>query len=141
MKNPEDATPISNIRWHSQPITSIQFQPREECMLAVSSDDNKLSMWDFSVEPDENAPLNEEIPPQLMFLHQGQDVTGHIKELRFHPHYDSMILTTAEDSYNVFRPNFAPEEQPEESDEDDEIEREMAIAKTIQGIIDKRAEE
>ena len=41
-----------------------------------------------------------------MFQHQGQ---RHIKELRFHPLFDSMLATTAEDSYNVFKPNFDPE--------------------------------
>ena len=43
-----------------------------------------------------------------MFLHQGQN---NIKELRFHPYYREMLLTTAEDSYNVFRPNLEPDEE------------------------------
>jgi ribosome assembly protein RRB1 len=43
-----------------------------------------------------------------MFLHQGQT---NIKELRFHPVYREMLLTTAEDSYNIFRPNLEPEEE------------------------------
>lgn len=42
-----------------------------------------------------------------MFLHQGQN---NMKELRFHPYYREMIITTAEDSYNIFRPNLEPEE-------------------------------
>lgn len=46
-----------------------------------------------------------------MFLHQGQ---SNIKELRFHPYYKEMILTTAEDSYNIFRPNLEPDEEDEE---------------------------
>jgi len=33
-----------------------------------------------------------------------------MKELRFHPYYQEMIITTAEDSYNIFRPNLDPEE-------------------------------
>ena len=81
-------------------------------MLAVASADNKLTIWDFSVEVDEAAGADEDIPPQLMFLHQGQN---NIKELRFHPVYREMILTTAEDSYNIFRPNLEP---PEDEDEE-----------------------
>lgn len=78
-------------------------------MLAVASADNKLTLWDFSVEVDESAQsTDEDIPPQLMFLHQGQT---NMKELRFHPYYKEMILTTAEDSYNIFRPNLDPEEE------------------------------
>ena len=47
-------------------------------MLAVTSADNKMTLWDFSVEVDENwdqqalnEELNMEIPPQMMFLHMG----------------------------------------------------------------------
>jgi len=105
---------ITRIRWHTQAITSLQFEPGEDSVLAVASADNKLTIWDFSVEVDEESATAQiddlEIPPQLMFLHQGQT---NIKELRFHPLYREMLLTTAEDSYNVFRPNLEPEEEDE----------------------------
>jgi ribosome assembly protein RRB1 len=82
-------------------------------VLAVSSADNKLTLWDFSVEVDESqANIYDDIPPQLMFLHQGQN---NMKELRFHPYFKEMIVTTAEDSYNIFRPNLDPvDEDPVE---------------------------
>ena len=47
-------------------------------MLAVASADNKLTLWDFSVEADEqemaaakkqSEELGLDIPPQLLFLH------------------------------------------------------------------------
>lgn len=41
-----------------------------------------------------------------MFLHQGQE---NMKELRFHPQYRTLLITTAEDSFNVFRPNLDPD--------------------------------
>jgi ribosome assembly protein RRB1 len=109
---------ITNIKWHSGQITSLQFQPREESVLAVASSDNRLTIWDFGVEKDEEAKQQSEdkdIPQQLMFLHQGQD---DIKELRFHPYYDCMIASTANDGLNLFRPNFSP--VPEDSDSEDE---------------------
>lgn len=109
--------PITDINWHQAPITSIQFQPREECVLAVSSDDGKLSLWDFSVESDQQ-DTSPEFPPQLMFLHSGQ---SHIKELRFHPQFDSVIFTTAEDSFNVLKPNLDPEVENESDDEEKEM--------------------
>lgn len=94
----------------------MQFEPGEESVLAVCSADNKLTLWDFSVEVDEsqNNP-DDDIPPQLMFLHQGQN---NMKELRFHPYYREMILTTAEDSYNIFRPNLEPEDEDFEHEND-----------------------
>lgn len=91
-------------------------------MLAVTSADNKMSLWDFSVEVDEadqalqaNEELGMQIPPQMMFLHQGQ---RNIKELRFHPQYSCLMATTAEDSFNVFRPNLEPVASSEEEEED-----------------------
>ena len=52
-----------------------------------------------------------EIPPQLLFLHQGQQ---NMKELRFHPQYRTLMITTAEDSFNVFRPNLDPDYSEED---------------------------
>jgi len=66
---------ITKIKWHTQPITSIGFEPREESVLAVSSADNKLTLWDFSVDVDDQENIDQavangmDIPPQLMFLH------------------------------------------------------------------------
>mmetsp|Transcript_29378 Transcript_29378/g.44365 ORF Transcript_29378/g.44365 Transcript_29378/m.44365 type:complete len:198 (+) Transcript_29378:1336-1929(+) len=114
---------ITRIKWHTKPITSIQFEPREESVLAVASDDNKLTLWDFSVEVDEQELKQQreesglEIPPQLMFMHQGQNL---IKELRFHPQYRSTIFTTAMDSFNIFRPNLDPSYEPKEESKMDE---------------------
>jgi ribosome assembly protein RRB1 len=104
---------ITRIRWHTSAITSLQFEPREDSVLAVCSEDNKLTLWDFSVEADESEQVTDEdieIPPQLMFLHQGQN---EMKELRFHPQYRTLLFTTAADSFNIFRPNLEPEEEEE----------------------------
>lgn len=51
-----------------------------------------------------------------MFLHQGQK---NMKELRFHPQYRSLILTTAEDSFNIFRPNLDPDYGENEENEEE----------------------
>lgn len=32
-----------------------------------------------------------------------------MKELRFHPQFRSLLLTTSEDSFNIFRPNLDPD--------------------------------
>lgn len=106
---------ITRIRWHTKPITSIEFEPREESVLAVASADNKLTLWDFSVEIDEQELQQQkkdmvsngmDIPPQLMFLHQGQK---NIKEIKFHPQFRTLLFSTSEDAFNVFRPNLDPD--------------------------------
>ena len=53
-----------------------------------------------------------------MFLHQGQQ---NMKELRFHPYYREMLVTTAEDSFNIFRPNLDPEEDELAADASDNL--------------------
>lgn len=99
--------PITYIDWHEGPITSIQWQPDDQWTLAVSSDDNRLSIWDFSVEDGDNAQQNmdqenqEQIPEQIIFLHQGQD---NIKELRWSPNKQNTMLTTALNGFNIFQP-------------------------------------
>jgi ribosome assembly protein RRB1 len=35
--------------WHSEPSTSIKFQPNEESVIAVASEDNRLTIWDMSM--------------------------------------------------------------------------------------------
>jgi hypothetical protein len=34
-----------------------------------------------------------------------------MKEARFHPQYKTLLISTASDSFNVFRPNFDPEDE------------------------------
>jgi ribosome assembly protein RRB1 len=49
---------ITRIKWHTSAITSIAFEPREESVLAVASADNKLTLWDFSIDNEEDQILD-----------------------------------------------------------------------------------
>ena len=117
-----DETPISEIKWHTGPINSIIWDPFDESQLAVCSEDNRLSVWDFSVEPDEKKLFdnyNHEIPQQLVFLHQGQI---NLKDVKFHPVFKNMLISSAENGLNLFRPNFIDEAS--EDDEDEKMDEE-----------------
>ena len=101
--------PLANFNFHRGAITSIEWAPHDESMLTVSSADNQVSIWDLSVESDDPDASSsngttgiEDYPPQLMFIHQGQQ---NIKEIRHHPQIPGLILSTAEDSFNVFKPS------------------------------------
>ena len=99
------AEPVAHFRWHRDAITSIEWHPTDESVLAASSEDNSVSVWDMSVEEDAEAgaPSAAEVgvPPQLLFVHMGQQS---IKELHFHPQVPGVVMTTAADGYNVWKP-------------------------------------
>jgi len=48
-------TPIASVSYHiGHPITSIAWHPDEESVLVVSSADNRVTVWDFSLEADDD---------------------------------------------------------------------------------------
>ncbi|KAG6467352.1 hypothetical protein ZIOFF_074825 [Zingiber officinale] len=104
---------VAHFEYHKQPITSIEWCPHEASTLAVSSADNQLTIWDLSLERDEEeetefkaklkeqASAPQDLPPQLLFVHQGQKDP---KELHWHTQIPGMIMSTAIDGFNVLMP-------------------------------------
>ncbi|MQM12658.1 hypothetical protein Taro_045576 [Colocasia esculenta] len=104
---------VAHFEYHKHPITSIEWSPHESSTLAVCSSDNQLTIWDLSLERDEedeaefkanmkdqvNAPEN--LPPQLLFVHQGQK---DLKELHWHQQIPGLLVSTAADGFNVLMP-------------------------------------
>ncbi|RKP26167.1 WD40-repeat-containing domain protein [Syncephalis pseudoplumigaleata] len=102
-------TPVASFKWHHAPITSIEWCPSEESVLAVSGADDQLTIWDLSVEPDpeEEAAMATDgqgtsvpVPPQLLFIHQGQT---DIKELHWHRQIPGCVASTAASGFNIFK--------------------------------------
>ncbi|KAL5998912.1 hypothetical protein ACLOJK_009860 [Asimina triloba] len=105
---------VAHFEYHKHPITSIEWSPHEASTLAVSSSDNQLTIWDLSLERDEeeeaefkakmeeqaNAPQG--LPPQLLFVHQGQK---DLKELHWHAQIPGLLISTAADGFNVLMPS------------------------------------
>ncbi|KAG8905702.1 ribosome biosynthesis protein rrb1 [Tulasnella sp. 403] len=97
---------VASFNWHTGPITSIEWHPSEDSILAASGADDQVTLWDLSVEHDEDAirashgDKVKEVPPQLLFLHQGQK---DVKELHWHPQIPGCVITTAQDGFNVFK--------------------------------------
>lgn len=90
-------SPVSTFKWHTSPITSIEWSPNDESVLAVSEEKGQISVWDLSLEEDAEAVAESmkkenkdveavSVPPQLLFIHQGQE---QIKEI--HWHHQSMV--------------------------------------------------
>jgi ribosome assembly protein RRB1 len=100
--------PVARFDWHKGPITSVEWSPHESSTLAVSGDDDQLTLWDLALEDDPEAERAIEgrddladIPPQLFFVHQGQH---HMKELHWHAQLPGVLASTAEDSVHVWKP-------------------------------------
>lgn len=112
---------ITSIHWHKDPITSIEWQPHDEWTLAVASADNRLSIWDFSVEKDDEEsedPNLKHVPDHMLFLHQGQE---DLKDVKWHPVYQNVMMTSASDGYNVFQPGIDDDASEPESPNDLEL--------------------
>uniref|UniRef100_A0A2P2K1S3 Uncharacterized protein n=1 Tax=Rhizophora mucronata TaxID=61149 RepID=A0A2P2K1S3_RHIMU len=113
-KMDEDKSLVAHFEYHKYPVTSIEWSPHEASTLGVSSSDNQLTIWDLSLEKDEeeetefraktkeevNAPAD--LPPQLLFVHQGQK---DLKELHWHAQIPGMLVSTAVDGFNILMPS------------------------------------
>ncbi|KAM4579941.1 glutamate-rich WD repeat-containing protein 1 [Odontesthes bonariensis] len=95
--------PVANFKQHSAPITSVEWSPVDSSVFAASGADDVVSQWDLSVEScDVGARVEgvKDLPPQLLFLHQGQ---SEIKEIHWHPQMPGVMISTALSGFNVFR--------------------------------------
>ena len=127
----DKSEPLAHFTYHKHPITSIEWAPHDESVLCCSSEDNQITIWDLSVEADEAAashsstnknlnPLTttginasissvtgtgggllDDFPSQLLFIHQGQT---DVKEIHYHPQIPGVIMSSAENSIDLFKP-------------------------------------
>ncbi len=99
----KDIQPLARFTPHKTPITSVEWHPTDESMLAVS-DDHGAYIYDLSVEEDDvgSGQQHSEIPPQLLFVHCGSE---QFKEVHWHPQISSCLMTTALSGYSVFIPS------------------------------------
>ncbi|MFT7815900.1 glutamate-rich WD repeat-containing protein 1 [Arapaima gigas] len=95
--------PVASFKQHSAPVTSVEWNPLDSSVFAASGADDVVSQWDLSVEACDGGPSAgdiKELPPQLLFLHQGQT---EVKEVHWHPQIPGVLISTALSGFNVFR--------------------------------------
>jgi len=115
LRNFKSSEPAAHFKWHRGPISSIEWHTTDESMLVMSSRDHTVTVWDMALEEDPDASASGaslegvEIPPQLVFVHQGQQ---DIKEAHFHPQIPSLIISTGLDGINIFKPANMEDEKP-----------------------------
>ncbi|XP_030639813.1 glutamate-rich WD repeat-containing protein 1 [Chanos chanos] len=96
---------VASFKQHSAPVTSVEWSPDDSSVFAASGADDVVSQWDLSVETESGEAGGRAegvagLPPQLLFLHQGQ---MEVKELHWHPQIPGVLITTALSGFNIFR--------------------------------------
>ncbi|KFY61520.1 hypothetical protein V496_04980 [Pseudogymnoascus sp. VKM F-4515 (FW-2607)] len=93
-------TPVASFGFHKEQITSVEWHPTEDSIVAVAAGDDTLTLWDLAVELDEEEAKGGEegVPPQLLFVHYLERV----KEAHWHPQIPGALVGTGE-SFNVFK--------------------------------------
>ncbi|KAG6832534.1 hypothetical protein H0H92_000163 [Tricholoma furcatifolium] len=100
--------PVAAFDWHKAPITSIEWHPTEDSIFAASGADDQLTLWDLAVEQDDDetgamddaADGTKTVPPQLLFVHQGQQ---DIKEVHWHPQIPGTVISTSRNVFDIFK--------------------------------------
>ncbi|CCD26449.1 ribosome biosynthesis protein RRB1 NDAI_0H02750 [Naumovozyma dairenensis CBS 421] len=99
--------PVAQYDFHKGAITSISFNPLDESIVAVASEDNTVTLWDLSVEADDEeikqqaAETKElqQIPPQLLFVHWQKEV----KDVKWHKQIPGALVSTGTDGLNIWK--------------------------------------
>jgi len=99
---PTKPTPIASFNYHKEQITSVEWHPTDESIVAVAAGDNTVTLWDLAVELDDEESKDtgglQDVPPQLLFVHY-QNLA---KELHWHPQIPGALVATGEE-FSVFR--------------------------------------
>lgn len=105
----QSKTPVASFKHHTNHITSVEWHPTDSTVLATGGADDQIAIWDLAVERDSeasslSAATNENelnnLPPQLLFIHQGQT---DVKELHWHKQLPGVISSTAHSGFNIFK--------------------------------------
>lgn len=87
-------SPVANFGFHKEQITSIEWHPTDDSIVAVAAGDNTITLWDLAVELDDEESKDtagtKDYPPQLLFVHYMEQV----KECHWHPQIPGSIMAT-----------------------------------------------
>lgn len=95
--------PVASFDFHSEQVTSVEWHPTDDSVVAVAAGDSTVSLWDVAVEHDDEESRYtadaRDVPPQLLFVHYFEDV----KEAHWHPQQDGLLMATGGSGFGVFK--------------------------------------
>ena len=97
--------PVAVFHHHKAPVTSVEWHPSDATVFASSGSDDQVALWDLALERDQDQQQQgdeqlSDLPPQLLFIHQGlQD----IKEIHWHRQIPGLLVSTSHSGFDVFR--------------------------------------
>lgn len=94
--------PLASFNFHKEQITSVEWHPTDDSIMAVAAGDSTVTLWDLAVELDDEESKDtagvKDVPPQLLFVHYLKDA----KEVHWHPQIPGSLVATGEE-FSVFR--------------------------------------
>ena len=91
--------PVASFDFHKEQITSIEWHPTDDSIVAVAAGDNTLTLWDLAVELDDEESKDtadaKDVPPQLLFVHYMEQV----KECHWHSQIPGMVMGTGNSGF------------------------------------------
>lgn len=97
------STPVASFDFHKEPITTIEWHPSDDSVVAVGCADNTVTLWDLAVELDDEESRQAnmaDIPSQLLFVHYMESV----KELHWQAQMPGTLMATGSNGfrYDIF---------------------------------------
>ena len=92
-------TAVASFDFHKEQITSVEWHPTDDSIVAVAAGDNTLTLWDLAVELDDEESKDtagvRDVPPQLLFVHYMESV----KECHWHPQIPGCVMATGAEGF------------------------------------------
>lgn len=85
---------VASFNFHREQITCVEWHPTDDSIVLVCAGDNTLTLWDLSVEFDDEESRDtagvRDVPPQLLFVHYMEQV----KEAHWHSQIPGAVMAT-----------------------------------------------
>ena len=96
--------PVAVFKHHSAPVTSVEWHHDDTSVFASSGADHQVAQWDLALERDaeveQEEPHMKDLPPQLLFIHQG---LKDVKEIHWHQKVPGLMMATSHTGFDIFR--------------------------------------